>query len=54
MRDQAMGIGMNPIFLMMPTTVSCSYALMMPVSNPPNAIAYNACNMTTSDMVSQI
>jgi len=50
-RDLALGIGMNPVFLMMPTTVACSYALMMPVSNPPNAIAFNACKMTTQDMM---
>ena len=49
---QSMGIGMNPVFLMLPTTVACSYALMMPVSNPPNAIVFNACNMATTDMVS--
>uniref|UniRef100_A0A6A7FWD7 Solute carrier family 13 member 5-like n=2 Tax=Hirondellea gigas TaxID=1518452 RepID=A0A6A7FWD7_9CRUS len=50
-RDLAVGIGMNPIYLMLPVTVACSYALMMPVSNPPNAIVYNACRMTTSDMM---
>ncbi|KAA0189199.1 hypothetical protein HAZT_HAZT002838 [Hyalella azteca] len=53
-RDLALGIGMNPIFLMLPVTICCSYALMMPVSNPPNAIAFNACDsMTTKDMVSR-
>ncbi|KAF2352248.1 Imidazolonepropionase [Trinorchestia longiramus] len=51
-RDLALGIGMNPLFLMLPTCIGCSYALMMPVSNPPNAIAFNACDsMTTQDMM---
>ncbi|XP_047739774.1 solute carrier family 13 member 5 isoform X2 [Hyalella azteca] len=51
-RDLALGLGMNPIFLMLPVTIGCSYALMMPVSNPPNAIAYNACDsMTTKHMM---
>ncbi|KAB7499349.1 hypothetical protein Anas_02008 [Armadillidium nasatum] len=39
---QAIGLGIHPLYLMLPGTVCCSYAFMLPVSNPPNAIAFNA------------
>ena len=42
---------MHPLYLMLPATISCSYAFMLPVANPPNAIAFNASTMKNSDMV---
>ncbi|KAB7499344.1 Solute carrier family 13 member 2 [Armadillidium nasatum] len=50
LRDMAIGLGIHPLYLMLPGTVCCSYAFMLPVSNPPNAIAFNASTMKTTDM----
>ena len=35
----------------MPTALCCSYAFMLPVATPPNAIAFGAAGMTTFTMV---
>lgn len=36
----AMAIGRNPLYLMVPATMSASCAFMMPVATPPNAIIF--------------
>lgn len=41
----------NPLYLMIPATVTCSYAFMLPVATPPNAIAHEASGMETSTMM---
>ena len=41
----------NPLYLMIPATVTCSYAFMLPVATPPNAIAHEASGMTTPQMM---
>ncbi|RXG51843.1 Solute carrier family 13 member 2, partial [Armadillidium vulgare] len=51
LKDMAIGLGIHPLYLMLPGTVCCSYAFMLPVSNPPNAIAFNASTMKTTDMM---
>ena len=43
--------GINPLYLMIPATVTCSYAFMLPVATPPNAIAHEASGMTTTQMM---
>ncbi|KAB7507031.1 hypothetical protein Anas_00201, partial [Armadillidium nasatum] len=43
----------NPLYLMISGTVSCSFSFMLPVATPPNAIVYGAAggDMKTSVMV---
>ncbi|KAG8194779.1 hypothetical protein JTE90_017221 [Oedothorax gibbosus] len=48
--QMALSIGVNPLSLMLPVTVSCSYAFMLPVATPPNAIAFESGGMTTAQM----
>lgn len=36
---------------MVPATVTCSYAFMLPVATPPNAIVYAAAKMKPTQMV---
>ena len=36
---------------MIPATISCSYAFMLPVATPPNAIAHEASGMQTAEMM---
>ncbi|CAL1267387.1 unnamed protein product [Larinioides sclopetarius] len=50
LNQMALSIGVNPLFLMLPVSVVCSYAFMLPVATPPNAIAFESGNMRTIDM----
>ncbi|CAG0898691.1 unnamed protein product [Darwinula stevensoni] len=44
-------VKMNPLYLMMPATVACSYAFMLPVATATNAIVYEATQMKTITMI---
>ena len=48
---QSVGIKVNPIYLLMPTTLCCSYAFVLPVGTAPNTIVYGASGMKTITMV---
>lgn len=47
----ALSIDLNPLLLMVPVTLSCSCAFMMPVATPPNAIVFGTNRLRIKDMV---
>nr|CAH0105112.1 unnamed protein product [Daphnia galeata] len=49
--DTAVSIKVNPLYLMVPATVTCSYAFMLPVATPPNAIVFSAAKMNPVEMM---
>ena len=46
----AIAIKINPLFLMIPATISCSFAFMLPVATPPNAIIFGTNRVKISEM----
>jgi sodium-dependent dicarboxylate transporter 2/3/5 len=47
----AEAINVNPLFLMVPATLSASCAFMLPVATPPNAIVFGSGEVRMSDMM---
>lgn len=45
------GIGKNPLLLMVPAALACSFAFMMPIATPPNAIIFGTNRLRIPDMV---
>ncbi|XP_069507410.1 Na(+)/dicarboxylate cotransporter 3 isoform X2 [Ambystoma mexicanum] len=48
--ELALRLKVNPLYLMIPGTVGCSYAFMLPVSTPPNSIAFATGHLMVKDM----
>lgn len=42
---------MNPLYILIPTTLCTSFSFLLPVSNPPNAVVYAYGHITIMDMV---
>jgi len=51
MASMSESIGKNPLYLMFPVAISCSFAFMLPVATPPNAIAFSYGRLRVVDMV---
>ncbi len=46
----SIGIGQNPLALMVPAAIAASCAFMLPVATPPNAIVYGSGRVTIPEM----
>eukprot|EP01116_Phalansterium_solitarium_P014945 TRINITY_DN32880_c0_g1_i1.p1 TRINITY_DN32880_c0_g1~~TRINITY_DN32880_c0_g1_i1.p1 ORF type:complete len:108 (-),score=21.77 TRINITY_DN32880_c0_g1_i1:209-532(-) len=46
----ARGLNINPLFFMIPCTVSCSFAFCLPVATPPNALVFGASKFVGSEV----
>ncbi|XP_030855078.1 solute carrier family 13 member 3-like [Strongylocentrotus purpuratus] len=49
--EMAVATRINPLYLMVTATVSASFAFMLPVATPPNAIAFSSKEINVIDMV---
>ena len=48
---QAMNRGINPLYFLFPCTMATSFAFMLPLATPPNAIVFAVGHLEVKDMV---
>ena len=48
---QAEELRVHPWYIMLPAAISCSFAFMLPVATPPNAIVFSGGHLKVKDMV---
>lgn len=51
---QAESLCINPLYLMIPVTLACTYAYMLPAATPPNAIVFSFGTISILDMVCKL
>ncbi len=49
--DLALALHINPLYLIIPPTLACSYAFMLPVSTGPNAICFGPSRISVLTMI---
>jgi sodium-dependent dicarboxylate transporter 2/3/5 len=47
----SVSLNLNPMYLSLPVTLAASYAFMMPISTPPNAIVFSSGMIQMKDMI---
>ena len=47
----ALGLGTNPLYFVIPTTIASSCAFMLPVATPPNAVVFGSGKININDMI---
>lgn len=51
--QQAEAIHVNPLYILIPSTLCTSFAFLLPVANPSNAVVFSYGHLSVMDMVSK-